>query len=230
LLLDPATSYAPTLAPILNMKTYLGIIVVLSITTSCGLVTRNDRAVHNQYSNILTDEDKEIITETGELYKDIELDDPDRHVFLKGRFRILKTDQEGIFNFVEVGQWIDHSRYGNSGSYHNLEFRDTLTYDSNGNTTRRAVYDKKYGTFQLTNSWTGEIVNGSFIQQMKVYDKGLLISEYSRKIVNYLTPKSDLQKTKIPFGEEKAYRDGKLIRVKIYDTNGKIVSDEKYGR
>jgi hypothetical protein len=207
------------------------IITIASLlTTSCGLVISNPRALHNQYSGILTDEDKKLITERGELFKDLEHDDPGRHVYVKGRLRILKTDQEGIFNFVKVGQWIDHGRYGNSGSYHNLEFRDTLTYDYNGNTTRRTVYDKKYGSFQMTDLWTGEIVDDIFIQKMSVYDKGILIAEYSRKIINYLTPKSDLDKTKIPFGDEKAYKDGELIRVKTYDSHGKLVSDEKYGR
>ena len=171
--------------------------------TSCGLVKSDQRILHDQYAGILTTEDKRILAEIGELFKNVEHNDPERNVFIKGRLRVLKTEQDGIINFVKVGQWIDHARYGNSGSYHNLEFRDTLTYDNNGNTTRRIVYDKKYGTFQMTESWTGEIVNEKFIQRMSVYDKGILIAEYSRKVVDYLTPKSDLEKNKIPYGEDK---------------------------
>jgi hypothetical protein len=211
------------------MRTGLQLTIVFFITTSCGLVKSDQRALHDQYSGILTTEDKRVIAETGELFKDIEHDDVGRNVFIKGRLRILKTEQDGIFNFVKVGEWIDHARYGNSGSYHDLEFRDTLTYDNNGNTIRRTVYDKKYGTFQMTNNWTGEIVNDLFVQRMKVYDKGILIAEYSRRVVDHLTPKSDLEKNKIPYGEDKEYRDGKVSRVKTYDTNGKLVSDEKYG-
>lgn len=212
------------------MKESLQIAIILFITSSCGLVKSDQRALHDQYSGILTNDDKRLIAETGELFKDIELDDPGRHVFVKGRLRVLKTEQDGIFNFVKVGQWIDHGRYGNSGSYHNLEFRDTLIYDNHGNTTRRTLYDKKYDTFKMTDSWIGEMVNDQFIQRMKVYDKGILIAEYSRRVVDHLTPKSDLEKTKIPYGEDKQYRDGKVSRVKTYDTNGKLVSDEKYGR
>lgn len=210
------------------MKKELLIAISSLITASCGLVISDQRSLHNQYSGILTLEDKNVITETGELFKDLEYNDPKRQVYSKGTLRILKTDKDNIFNFVKVGQWIDHGRYGNSGSHHNLEFSDTLTYDNNGNSIRRTVYDKKYGTFQLTNSWTGAVINDSFVQKMKVYDKGILVMEYSRKIINYLTPKPDLEKIKIPFGEEKQFRDGKLTRIKTYDTNGKLVSDEKY--
>jgi hypothetical protein len=212
------------------MKKDLLIAITFLITTSCGLVKSDQRLLHNQYVGILTLNDKNVITETGELFKDLEYHDPDKQIYSKGTLRVLKTEKENIFNFVKVGEWVDHGRYGNSGSFASLEFRDTLTYDHNGNATRRVVYDKKDGDFQLTNSWTGEIVNDSFIQQMKVYDKGILIAEYSRKIINYLTPKSDLEKIKIPFGQEKGYKDGKLIRIKTYDTNGKLISDEKYGR
>lgn len=212
------------------MRTGLQFLIVVFITTSCGLVKSNQRALHDQYSGILTTEDKRVLAQTGELFKDIEHDDPSRNVFVKGRLRILKTEHDGIFNFVKVGQWIDHGCYGNSGSYHNLEFRDTLTYDNNGNTTRRMVYDRKYGTFQMIESWTAEMVNGQFIQRMSVYDKGILIAEYSRKIIDFLTPKPDLEKNKIPYGEDKEYKNGKVSRVKTYDTNGKIISDEQYGR
>jgi hypothetical protein len=165
------------------MKKNLLIAITLFITTSCGLVMSDQRLLHNQYVGLLTHEEKNVIRETGEIFKDLEYNDADKHMYSKGTLRILKTDKENIFNFVKVGEWIDHGRYGNSGSYHNLEFRDTLTYDSNGNTTRRKVYDKKYGDFQMTHSWTGELANNSFIQKMKVYDKGILAIEYSMKIV-----------------------------------------------
>ena len=64
---------------------------------------------------------------------------------------------------------------------------------------------------------------------MKVYENGILVAEHTRNVLNYLEPKSDLHKDKIPFGTDKGYhRDGKLAYVRSYDDKGKLVAEKKY--
>jgi len=227
-----ATGHSPALAPILRtMKKNLLIIWTGVIITSCGLVSKYQNGQHSVYAKMLTQTDKEQINENGEITKDIELGNPVDNGLLKGTLRIMKTENEEVFNFIEVGQWIEHGRYGNSGQLHNIESRDTITYDNNGNTVLRRVYDKQDGVFRMTNDWTSEIISGSFIQHFKVYNKGILIADYSKKVLDSSNPKSDLQKRKISVGTDKGYyQNGKLAYIKTYDQEGKLVSEEKYGR
>ena len=201
------------------------------VITSCGLVSKYQSGQHSIYAKMLTQRDKDQINENGEITKDIELGNRADNELLKGTLRIIKTDNQKVFNFIEIGQWINHGRYASSGREHNVEFRDTITYDNNGNTVLRHVFDKQDGIFRMTNDWTSEMINGSFIQHFKVYHKGILVEDYSKKVLNPSNPKSDLQKKKILIGVDKGYySNGKLAFIKTYDQEGKLVSEEKYGR
>ena len=201
------------------------------VTTSCGLVSKYQSAQHSEYAKVLSQAEKDQINLSGEITKDIELGNPATESLLKGTLRIIRTERPDVFNFVEIGQWINHGRYGNSGQMHNIEFRDTIVYDNDGNTLSRRVYDRQDGTYKMTNDWSSEIIQDFFVQHFKVYDKGILRAEYSRKVVDYLVPKSDLEKIKIPVGIDKGYfQNGKLGYIKTYDQEGKLVSEGKYER
>ena len=178
---------------------------------------------------MLSTDDKDAIQQRGEIIRQIEFNDPARHNLLRGKLRILKTEDSQAYNFVEVGEWVRHGHYSNSDKPNDLEFRDHLVYDEYGNTLSRQIYQQHGEQFDVKEDWSSEIINGRFLQHMKVYEDGVLIAEYTRNVLNYLEPKSDLQKNKIPFGTDKGYYpDGHLAYVRSYDANGILISEEKH--
>ena len=63
---------------------------------------------------MLSTEDKYAIQQRGEIIRQIEFNDPARHSLLRGKLRILKTEDPQAYNFVEVGEWVRHGHYSNS--------------------------------------------------------------------------------------------------------------------
>ena len=177
---------------------------------------------------MLSTQDKDAIQQGGEITRQIEFNDPARHSLLKGKLRILKTENPQAFNFVEVGEWVRHGHHSNSGEMSSLEFRDRLINDENGNTVSRRIYEKHGDVFEMKEDWSSELIEGRFLQHIRAYENGVLVAEYTRNVLNYLEPKSDLQKDKIPFGTDKGYYpDGNLAYVRSYDDNGKLISEER---
>lgn len=80
---------------------------------ACGLVSKYPNGQHATYAKMLTAEEKDLIRQKGEIVKDIEFNKPASNGLLKGTLRIIRTDDPDIFNFIEIGQWINHSRVGN---------------------------------------------------------------------------------------------------------------------
>ena len=178
---------------------------------------------------MLTAKDKYAIEQTGEITRQIEFNDPARHCLLRGKLRILKTEDPQTLNFVEVGEWVYHGHRSSSDQPDAHEFRDSLLYDEHGNTLSRRIYEKHGEQFQIKEQWSSELIDGRFLQHMKVYENGILVAEYTRNVVNYLEPKSDLQKDKVPFGTDKGYHhDGTLAYVRSYNDEGKLVAEKKY--
>lgn len=181
---------------------------------------------------MLTPEERDIINKRGELIKSIELANPKDASLLKGTLRILKTDKQDFYNFVEIGQWINHSRLGNSGKYHNLEFKDTTNNDNLGNTTFRVIYYRdNMDEFTLGERWTSTKDHNSFIRHIEIFKNEFIISEYDVKITDFNTPKSDRQKKGVVIGTRKDYSaSGQLVSTKTSDENGKLIKEETYGR
>jgi hypothetical protein len=178
---------------------------------------------------MLSTEDKRAIQQRGEIIRQIEFNDPARHNLLRGKLRILKTEDPQAYNFVEVGEWVRQGHYSDSDKPIDFEFRDRLVYDENGNTISRRIYQKHGDQFEVKEDWSSELVNGRFLQHMKVYEDGVLVAEYTRNVLNYLEPKSDLAKNKIPFGTDNGYYpDGRLAYIRSYDDAGKLISEQKY--
>jgi len=181
--------------------------------------------------DMLSIEDKAAIQKSGEITRQIEFNDPARHSLLKGRLRILKTEDPQTFNFVEVGEWVSHGHHANFQQENDFEFRDKLLYDENGNTLSRRIYEKHGESFQLKEDWSSEVKQGRFLQHVKVYEDGILVEEYTWRVKNYLEPMSDSQKDKIHFGTDRGYYpDGKLAYIRSYDDNGRLVSEVKHAR
>jgi|GEM_PF-2931294 hypothetical protein len=207
------------------MKRNLIIIVTVGLLTSCGLTSKYQNAQHSVYAKMLTTDEMNTINQKGEITRDIEFNDPNDNRLLKGKLRILKTDRQDVFNFVEIGEWIDHGRLGNSGKYHNLEYRDTTFNDNLGNSISRVVYDKdKQNKFSLGERWTSKPQGDSFIRHIEIFKDRVLISEYDLKLQDFNNPKSDIQKKKIPTGTRKDYSpSGQLISTKTFDNNGQLI-------
>lgn len=180
---------------------------------------------------MLTSEEKQIINQSGELIKSIDIANPQDASLLKGTLRILKTEKEGFYNFVEIRQWINHSRVGNTGKYHNLEYKDTTNNDNLGNTTFRVTYHREnVDKFRLAERWTSKRDHNSFIRHIEIYKDEILISEYDVKIADFNTPKSDRQKRGVITGIRKDYSaSGQLVSTKMFDDNGKLIKEERYG-
>jgi hypothetical protein len=178
---------------------------------------------------MLTAKDKYAIEQTGEITRQIEFNDPARHCLLRGKLRILKTEVPQTFNFVEVGEWVYHGH--RSGELDTHEFRDSLLYDEHGNTLSRRIYEKHGEQFLIKEQWNSELIDGRFLQHMKMYENGVLVAEYTRNVLNYLEPKSDTQKDKIPFGTDKGYHhDGTLAYVRSYNDDGQLIAEKKYAQ
>src|SRR5688500_12294098 len=150
------------------MRKMLVIIIWTGImTTSCGLVSKYPSGQHAVYSKMLTQVDKDQISQKGEMSKDIVLGTSGDNDLLKGTLRILKTDNPDVYNFVEIGQWINYGRLGNSGKYHNLEYKDTTVNDNLGNSLSRVVYYKdKPNEYVLGERWTSKQQQESFIRHV----------------------------------------------------------------
>ena len=174
---------------------------------------------------MLSTEDKHAIQQRGEITRQIEFNDPARHSLLRGKLRILRTENPQSFNFVEVGEWVRHGHHLDSDQVSDHEFREQLVNDENGNTLSRRIYEKHGDLFQMKEDWSSELIEGRFLQHVKEYEDGVLVAEYSRNVLNYLEPKSDSQKNKIPFGTDKGYYlNGELAYVRSYDDKGKLIS------
>ena len=180
---------------------------------------------------MLSTEDKAAIQKSGEITRQIEFNDPARHSLLKGKLRILRTEDPQTFNFVEVGEWLSHGHHLDFLQANDFEFRDKQLYDENGNTLSRRIYEKHDGSFQVKEDWSSEIREGRFLQHVKIYDHGVLVEEYTWRVKNYLEPKSDSMKDKVHVGIDKGYYpDGKLSFIRNYDDNGRLISEEKHAR
>jgi hypothetical protein len=214
-----------------TMDKLLTIIVTIALFTSCGLTSKYQDGQHSVYAKMLTTKEREVINQRGELVKSIELNNPQDKVFLKGTLRILKTDKQDFYNFVEIGQWINHSRLGNSGESH-LEFKDTTNNDNLGNTTFRVIYYRnKQGEFTLGERWNSKKDKNSAIRHIEIFNNKILTSEYDVKIADFNTPKSDRLKRGVIIGTRKDYSaSGKLISTKTFDENGKLIKEEKNER
>lgn len=195
------------------------------MTTSCGLVSKYPSGQHSVYAKMLTQSDKEQINQKGEISKDIVLGTSVDNDLLKGTLRILKTDNPDVYNFVEIGQWINHGRLGNSGKFHNLEYKDTTVNDNLGNSLSRVVYYKdKPNEYVLGERWTSKKQQESFLRHVEIFKDRVLISEYDLKLQDFNDPKSDIQKKKIPIGTRKDYSpSGQLISTKSFDDNGQLI-------
>jgi hypothetical protein len=177
---------------------------------------------------MLSIEDKAAIQRSGEITRQIEFNDPARHSLLKGKLRILKTENPQTFNFVEVGEWVSHGQHVSSKEATH-QFRESVVYDDNGNTVSRRIYEKHGAAFQIKEEWSSEMVEGRFLQHVKVYEDGHIVAEYTRNVLNYMEPKSDSQKDKIPFGTDKVYYpDGHLAFTRSYDNNGKLIGEKNH--
>ena len=214
------------------MRKILIIIWIGGMTTSCGLVSKYQSAQHQVYAKMLSQTDKEQINQKGETTKHIELGNAADDSLLKGTLRIIKTDNPDIFNFVEIGQWINHGRLGNSGKYHNLEFKDTTVNDSLGNSLSRVAYYKdRNSEYLLGERWTTKQINNPPIRHVEIFKDRVLISEYDLKLVDFGKARSDIQKEKIKFGTRNDYSPGgQPISKTTYDENGNVLSEERYGR
>lgn len=163
--------------------------------------------------------------------RQIDFNDPAHHSLLKGKLRILRTEDPQHFNFVEVGEWVNHGHHSTPDQSEIFEFRDRLVYDENGNTVSRRIYEKHGEIFQIKEDWTSEIVNGRFLQHVRLYENGILAAEYTRNVLNYQEPKSDAKKSKVPFGTDTAYySDGSVHYIKCYDAGGVLISEEIHSR
>lgn len=193
--------------------------------TSCGLVSKYQSGQHSVYAKMLTQADKVQINQKGEITKDIELGTSANDDLLKGTLRIMRTDNPDIYNFVETGQWINHGKLGNSGKYHNLEFKDSTVNDNLGNSLSRIVYYKdKPNEFILGERWTSKQQGETFIRHVEIFKGKVLIIEYDLKLLDFKTPKSDSQKKKIPIGIRKDYSpSGQLISTKTFDDKGRLI-------
>jgi hypothetical protein len=177
---------------------------------------------------MLSTEDKDAIRQSGEITRRIEFNDPASHCLLQGNLRILKTENPKSYNFVEVGEWVRQGHHSNSIEMDSLEFRERLVYDENGNTLSRRIYEKHGDVFEMKEDWSSELIDGRFLQHVKAYENGVLVREYTRNVLDYLEPKSDVKKNKIPFGTDTGYYlDGRLAYTRRYDDNGKLISEEK---
>ena len=176
---------------------------------------------------MLTTEERKVINHSGELTKSVELTNPQDKSLLKGTLRIIKTDKQDFYNFVEIGQWINYSRLGNSGQYHNLEFKDTTNNDNLGNTIFRVIYYRdSTDEFTLGERWTSKKDDNSFIRHVEIFKNKILVSEYNLKIADFNTPMSDRQKRGVIIGTRKDYSaSGQLISTKTFDDNGKLIKE-----
>jgi len=181
------------------------------------------------YTKMLSTDDKDAIQQRGEITRQIVFNDPARHSLLKGKLRILKTEDPQTFKFVEVGEWVSHGHHVNFLQSNDFEFRDKLLYDENGNTLSRRIYEKHGESFQVKEEWSSEVKEGRFLQHVKVYEDGVVAEEYTWRVKNYLEPMSDSQKDKIHFGTDRVYYpDGKVAYVRSYNDDGKLISEEKF--
>lgn len=215
-------------------KAFFGMLSIAAIwlATACGLVSKYADGQHRVYAEMLTAKEKEQISRTGEITKDIEFNNPTSNTILKGTLRVIRTDDPDIFNFVEIGQWINHSRISSSGKYHNREFRDTIVSDNLGNILSRAIYyNDRDDRYVLGERWTSKKGNNSFIRHVKIFNNNVLISEFDMKIIDFNAPKSGLQKQGVIIGIRKDYSaSGQLVSTKTFDENGKLIREERQVR
>lgn len=202
---------------------------VMTISVSCALTSKYSDNQHAAFARMLSAEEKSEINETGEITQNAEFGSSSPGFVLRGKYRILKTKDPTVFNFVEVGRWITHSESPQRRFTHPIQFRDTTIYDTLGNILNRVVYDLVESDYKKTNEWTSSMEGGNFIQHVKAYNNDTLRAEYSRKVLDYKKPMSDRLKRKVPAGAEKTYRsDGTLWREKTYNPSGKLISEKKY--
>ena len=210
------------------MKNLIYLLTIIALISSCGLTSKYKSGQHAVFAKLLTNDEIAEINRNGEIYRYINFNHPG---FMYGTLRIIKTQNPNVFNFVEVGDWFVSSETRDKYGFFKIATLDTVKYDSLGNILSRVSYDMSRDGFNLVYSCYGRIDENGFTQSVKRFINKVLTDEYSSKVIDYIDPKSDIQKNKIPFGVDKHYYlDGTLAYIKTYDTNGKLISEEKYRR
>ena len=211
------------------MKKILILICSVILTPSCGLVSKYQNAQHSVYASMLTEAEKDQINREGEITKEIELIDESDNGLLKGTLRIMKTEDPTIFNFIEIGKWVEHGRLGSSGKYNNMPYKDTTLNDASGNSLWRVVYHQENSTeYTLIERWTINQTGKYPVRHVEAFNNNVLVSEFDLKLTDFEKSKSDIQKKKVKTGVQKDYsKKGQLISTKTYDDSGKLIKEEK---
>lgn len=174
---------------------------------------------HSWYANELTPNEKLAIDRGQIITKTI------KTPTVSGQLIAIKGDPKfGHYNFVEIGDWINHYEYP-SGDFIKGETYDEVTYDSNGNVLKRKITDKgkKDTDFYTNQIWTSDLqIFGSdtvFTQKISWFHKDTKITsaELTLAVLNYKDMLSDRLKTKIKVGAERKF-----------DISGKLISETNY--
>lgn len=141
----------------------------------------------------------------------------------------MRTEDPSVFNFIEIGKWIEHGRLGSSGKLHDMPYKDTTLNDALGNSLWRVVYHQEKPTeYSLIEKWTINKTGKFPVRHVEAFNHNVLVSEFDLKLTDFEKPKSDIEKKKVKVGIQKDYSGkGKLISTKTYDDSGKLIKEEK---
>jgi len=209
-------------------KSY-NIVFIIALLSFVTIEARSQSASWNVYLQLLTLEERNAISETGEITKQLDLRNPEKQRLQKGSIKVLKSSLPGGYNFVEIGTWITHST--TTGTFVHRKFIDTTFYDNLGNVISSVRYYKHKSGFLLSSKVTKVQSDIAFIQHHKMFRDNILIEEYRLRVIDSDSLKSDIAKQKTFIGEWNKYsKDGRLRSQKVFNEDGIMLSEEKYAR
>jgi hypothetical protein len=204
--------------------TIIGLLLLLQT-----LVVPGQGSTNTFYNQLLTTQDKRIISKDGRMIKDVELNDLSTAYLLKGKLMIFKSNDPDHFAFVEVGEWVTHST--TTGVLVPKRLIDTTNYDNLGNITFSVRYYKQKSGFELSKRITKKISGIKFIQHVEYFRDGALVQDLDTQVIEHDTLKPDGEKLKKPIGTWNEYnRKGHLKLRRVFDDSGNLLKEEKYAR
>jgi hypothetical protein len=153
-----------------------------------------------------------------------------RSMPMKGTLRILKTDGSNSLSYIPINRWIYSGSYPTIIGTGRISFRDTVTYDSLGNIIKSVSYTGKNNKFKLHDRTISQYKDSLYIEYREYLKDNKVRRSFSNRIADFNIPQAYDNKTKVLIEMRKNYKNGKIKVKQTYDTNGKLITSEKYKR
>ncbi|UII19560.1 hypothetical protein [Fulvivirga ligni] len=200
------------------------VIITIIALSSCAVLDGHKDNQHAYYEKGLSSDQISKIDQQGYIIWDWY--SKSEEGFSKGQLYVTRPEGSKSFNFVEIGNWTEESKYYQNGKPLGIDKRSIL-YDKYGNILTRTVTEKPNiaSEFKLLESWSSSFevieMDTFLVQRIKTFHRnGNIDGEFCFLVKDYKELLSDRLKTKYKYDSAKFYNEqGDLIEEEYHGFN-----------